>query len=189
MKTTARIILASESPRRKELLAQMGLLFDVVPPGIDEMPWPNEAPASYALRNASDKARAVARRVGAGAIVVAADTIVVADEHILEKPGDAAHAKAMLRMLSGRWHDVITGVCVIAGARESGRAVRTGVKFRTLDKADIDAYVATGEPMDKAGSYAIQGGAAGFVEKVEGSYSNVVGLPVEELRALLSLDT
>ncbi|MFH0908019.1 MAG: Maf family protein [bacterium] len=185
MTTTRKIILASESPRRKELLARIGVSFDVVPAGIDEKPWPNEAPASYALRNASDKARAVVRRVDGGCMVIAADTIVVADGKILEKPGDAAHATEMLRMLSGRWHEVITGVCVLEDGRESGRVVRTGVKFRVLSDVDIDAYVATGEPMDKAGSYAIQGGASGFVEQIEGSHSNVVGLPVEVLPGLL----
>lgn len=189
----SRIILASASPRRRQLLAEMGLAFDVVEPGIDERPWPNEAPSSYALRNASDKARASLRRAGEGArkaedgcVVLAADTIVVCDEHILEKPADARDARRMLRLLSGRGHEVITGLCVLAPGRESARAVTTRVFFRPLSDEEIDAYIASGEPMDKAGAYAIQGGAAAFVEKIDGSYSNVVGLPTEALQDLLA---
>ena len=187
MTATKKIILASESPRRKELLSQLGVSFDVVPSGIDEIPWPSEAPASYALRNASDKARAVFEKTGG--LVLSADTIVVCDEHILEKPADGEHARRMLRMLSGRWHEVLTGVCILADGRESARVVRTRVQFKPLTDQQIDAYVATGEPMDKAGAYAIQGGAAGFIEQVEGSYSNVVGLPLEVLRELLAAHT
>ncbi len=187
MKTASRIILASESPRRKELLAQLGVSFDVVPSGIDEKPWPNEAPASYALRNASDKARAVFERTGG--VVLSADTIVVCDEHILEKPADADHARRMLRMLSGRWHEVLTGVCILTDGRESARVVCTRVQFKSLSDTQIDGYVATGEPMDKAGGYAIQGGAAPFIEQIEGSYSNVVGLPLEVLKELLAAHT
>ena len=185
--TTKKIILASESPRRKELLAELGVSFDVVPSGIDEKPWPNEAPASYALRNASDKARAVFGRTGG--VVLAADTIVVCDEHILEKPSDADHARRMLQMLSSRWHEVLTGVCILADGRETARAVCTRVQFKALTAAQIDAYVATGEPMDKAGAYAIQGGAAPFIERIDGSYSNVVGLPLEVLKELLAAHT
>ena len=189
---SARIILASASPRRRELLAELGLSFDVVVPGIDERPWPREMPASYALRNAAEKAREVAGRMGPGAdlVVVAADTIVVVDGQILEKPADPAHAAQMLRSLSGRWHEVMTGLCVWhrvnGGFHEQADAVRTGVRFRAVREEEIAAYIATGEPMDKAGAYAIQGGAAGFVAETRGSYSNVVGLPLESLRAMLA---
>lgn len=182
------LILASASPRRRELLAAAGFAFDVVVSDIDERPWPREKPASYALRNASEKARAVAAR-HPHATVLAADTIVVLDEHILEKPADAAHAAAMLRRLSGRVHEVMTGVCVwhpsSGGFQESAEVVRTLVWFRALSDIDIADYIATGEPMDKAGAYAIQGGAARFVERIDGPYDNVVGLPLEAVRRLI----
>lgn len=182
------LILASASPRRRELLAQLGRPFSVVAPGVEEAPWPRERPASYALRNAAEKARAVAERYP-HAMVLAADTIVVLGDRILEKPSDAAHAAAMLRALSGRAHDVITGVCLWqpegGGFRERAVAVRTAVRFRALGEAEIDAYVASGEPMDKAGAYAIQGGAAGFVEAYDGPYDNVVGLPLDAVRRWL----
>ncbi len=190
--TTARIILASASPRRRELLAGLGLPFEVIVAGIDEQPWPGEMPASYALRNASEKSREVSQRLAGDvdAIIIAADTIVVVDDHILEKPADTAHAAAMLRRLSGRWHEVMTGLCVWhrtnGGFYEQAEAVRTGVRFRDVTEAEIAAYVATGEPMDKAGAYAIQGGAGAFVAETRGSYSNVVGLPLECLRRLLA---
>jgi septum formation protein len=183
------LILASASPRRRELLRELGLAFTVAPSGLDEAPWPNEAPASYALRNAGDKARAVVRdrRLHGAFRVLAADTIVVLGREILEKPRDAAHARAMLRRLSGVEHEVITGLCLLeqstAGRRERGEAVRTAVRFRRLAAREIAAYVAGGEPMDKAGAYAIQGGAAAFVAQIRGSYTNVVGLPVETLLA------
>ena len=186
-----KLILASASPRRRELLAQMGEAFDVVPAGLDEVPWPNEAPASYALRNAFEKAGHVLARLPRqeDGLLISADTIVVLAGRILEKPADAAHAAAMLRDLSGCTHEVITGLCVArrAGGRERwlGDAVRTAVTFRALSEPEIAAYVASGEPMDKAGAYAIQGGAAGMVLAVQGSYTNVVGLPVDELRAML----
>ncbi len=182
------LILASASPRRRELLAAAGFSFDVVVSDIDERPWPREKPASYALRNASEKARAVAAR-HPNATVLAADTIVVLDDHILEKPTDAAHAADMLRRLSGRQHEVMTGVCVWrpngGGFCESAEVVRTRVWFRPLSESDIAAYIATGEPMDKAGAYAIQGGAARFVERIDGPYDNVVGLPVQTAARLL----
>jgi septum formation protein len=188
------LILASASPRRRELLAGLGIAFTVDPPGMDERPWPGEPPTSYALRNAADKARAVlARRAGDGpARILAADTIVVIGDEILEKPADADHAAAMLRRLSGRWHEVITGLCLLETAgtawQERAEAVRTGVRFRDLTDAEIAAYVAGGEPMDKAGAYAIQGGAASFVAEIRGSYTNVVGLPVETVEEWLMVN-
>lgn len=188
MDSAREIVLASASPRRRELLGQLGGPFRIVIPDVEERPWPRESPASYALRNASDKARAVQAKLpaAADATIIAADTIVVADGRILEKPADAADAARMLRELSGRTHQVITGLIVLARGEERGRAVRTEVVFRPLQEAEIAAYVASGEPMDKAGAYAIQGGAGAFVQAVNGSYTNVVGLPVDELRALLA---
>jgi len=185
------IILCSASPRRRELLASLGLAFVVRVPGIDEKPWLNEMPASYALRNASHKAREIQAREfpKPGTLLIAADTIVVKGDRILEKPADAEHARAMLRELSGHEHEVMTGLCVLrcgdGGFREHAEVLRTRVRFRKLGDEEIDAYVATGEPMDKAGAYAIQGGAAGFVTATDGSYSNVVGLPTEALRRIL----
>jgi septum formation protein len=182
---TLPIILASASPRRRELLTHMGLTFRVVPSGLEERPWPSEKPASYALRNAGDKGREVLDRTSGDGVVIAADTIVVLGDRILEKPADAREAAEMLHALSGCEHVVITGLVVLCrrGTRllMQGDAVRTAVRFRTLSSAEIEAYVATGEPMDKAGAYAIQGGAAAFVEDVRGSRTNVVGLPVEML--------
>lgn len=184
------LILASASPRRRELLAGLGLPFSVVVSGLEERPWPREKPASYALRNAAEKARAVAA-LHPTSVVLAADTIVVLGDQILEKPADTAHATAMLRLLSGREHVVMTGVCVWrplpGGFHEAADTVHTRVVFRALSEADIAAYVATGEPMDKAGAYAIQGGAAEFVERIDGPYDNVVGLPLDAVRRLLAM--
>ena len=184
-----RLILASASPRRRELLGQLGRPFEVIVSGLAEKPWPGEKPASYALRNSGDKGAEVLARVDGDVDLVAADTIVVLGERILEKPADAVEAAAMLRELSGREHEVITGLCVYSrrgdDLRVQADAVRTAVRFRALTDAEISAYVATGEPMDKAGAYAIQGGAARFVAETRGSYSNVVGLPLDELRRLL----
>lgn len=180
MKLHRGIILASASPRRRELLSGLGVVFEVIPADINEVPWPNEKPASYALRNAHEKAREIARR-HPGHCIIAADTIVVQGDHILEKPRDAAHAAEMLRQLSGKQHEVITGLCLRLDGYERADAVRTIVAFKQLSDEEIAQYVATGEPMDKAGAYAIQGGASPFVTQVVGSYSNVVGLPVETL--------
>ena len=180
------IVLASASPRRRELLEQLGVPFEVHVSGLEEQPWPGEKPANYALRNSSDKARAVAA-LRPGRVVLAADTIVVQGDHILEKPVDAAHAFEMLKRLSGAEHEVITGICLLKGAREIGDAVITRVWFRAMTDGEIRSYVATGEPMDKAGAYGIQGGAAAFVDRIEGSYTNVVGLPTERLGLWLEL--
>jgi len=188
----SRIILASASPRRRELLGELGLPFEVVVSGLEEAPWPGEKPASYSIRNAGDKAREVLSRIDGDVVIIAADTIVVSCGKILEKPLDEVHAKAMLRELSGAGHEVITGLCVLSrcggGQQFRADAVRTAVRFRELSDAEIAAYVATGEPMDKAGAYAIQGGAAGFVREIQGSYSNVVGLPLDELKRMLCVE-
>ena len=188
---TIRLILASASPRRRELLAGLERPFDVISPQIDETAWVGEAPANFALRMAHEKALAVLQGQSASepVCVIAADTIVVLEGRILGKPVDAADAVATLHALSGKPHTVITGLCVMRrdgdGLSVKGDAVRTAVSFRVLSEAEIHHYVASGEPMDKAGSYAIQGGAAGMVDHIDGSYSNVVGLPMETLVRLL----
>lgn len=182
-----RIVLASGSPRRRELLTGLGLSFEVDPPVLEEDPWSSdEAPDSYAGRVSAAKATEVAERCP-DALVLAADTIVVLEADVLGKPADAAEARAMLARLSGREHAVHTGVTVIApgGPRTTGTEL-TQVRFRTLQTEEIDAYVATGEPLDKAGAYGIQGFGATLVEGVRGCYFNVMGLPVVRLLALLN---
>ncbi len=180
------IVLASGSPRRRELLARLGLRFEVDPPRRDEgLPFPAEGPDAYAGRISTAKAAEVAER-RPDALVLAADTVVVLDGEVLGKPADAEEARAMLARLSGRQHAVHTGVTVRApdGARATGTEV-TQVRFRPLQSEEIDAYVATGEPLDKAGAYGIQEYGAAFVEGVTGCYFNVMGLPVVRLLALL----
>jgi septum formation protein len=182
-----KIILASRSPRRKTLLEEAGFTLDVVLPQVQEIHRPGETPEAYALRNAVEKAEAVytgpERRLGEGEAVLGADTVVIRDGEILEKPRDVADAKRMLQRLSGATHSVCTGVCLILGG--SGERIAftdvTEVVFRPIEPSEIDAYVATGEPIDKAGAYAIQGGAAAFVDGIDGLYTNVVGLPVERV--------
>jgi septum formation protein len=176
------IVLASSSPRRRQLLALLGLSPEIVPSNIDET-WRNgEAPAAHAERLAREKAAAVARR---GAAVIGADTIVVIGGEILGKPRDEAEAQAMLRRLSGREHEVYTAVAVAHGGRVASGVARTVVRFRALDRATIAAYVATGEPMDKAGAYGIQGYGAVLVERIEGDYFTVMGLGLGLLVELL----
>lgn len=182
----ARLVLASASPRRRELLRSRGIDFVILPSAIPEVPQPNESPAAFAQRMARDKATAVAASLETPAWVLGADTIVVADD-ILGKPRDAAEARSMLGRLSGRTHEVMTGVALIAPDRSTASAfhVVTRVAMRPLSAEEIDRYVQTGEPMDKAGAYAIQGGAASFVAEVTGSFTNVVGLPLDEVCAVL----
>lgn len=186
-----RLILASASPRRRELFSSLDRPFDVQVPAINEMVWPGEAPASFAQRMAHEKAWAVVSSLPEKfpVCVIAADTIVVLNGRILGKPVDTADAIATLRALSGQQHVVITGLCVWHfnghGHAIQGEAVRTSVMFREVSEMEIQHYVASGEPMDKAGSYAIQGGAAGMIDHIDGSYSNVVGLPMETLVKLL----
>lgn len=178
------LVLASGSPRRRELLAGLGLRFTVRAAGVDETPLPGEAPDAYVLRLAREKARAAGRP---GELVLAADTTVVVDGEILGKPQDDADAGRMLRLLAGREHEVLTGVAVLETA-EAGRTAstastasdiaRSAVRMAALTPGEIAWYVATGEPRDKAGAYAIQGLGALFVEAVSGNYSNVVGLPI-----------
>lgn len=184
-----RLVLASSSPRRRELLERIGIRPLVRPAAIDETPLPGEDPAGLVERLARAKAEAgrnPARR--APEVRIGSDTVVVLDDEILGKPADPGDARAMLRRLSGREHDVLTGVAVHASApppRTVSAVVGTRVTFRDLDDEEIAAYVATGEPMDKAGSYGIQGRAAVFVPRIVGSYHNVVGLPLDAVDALL----
>lgn len=180
------IILASASPRRSELLESAGIRFQVVPGHIDETPLPAEPPIDHVLRLAAEKAREVARREE-GEFFIGADTIVLCDGEIMGKPCDAADAGRMLRKLSGIAHSVITGYAVYDAARDTlhSRSVETTVFFKELTDREISDYIATGCPMDKAGAYAIQGGAAHMVERIEGSYTNVVGLPLCEVMGTL----
>lgn len=182
MKINQPLILASASPRRSELLKTLGVDFRVVVPEIDETPLPDEKPRTFAERMAKEKACAVIEE----GLIIAADTIVVKNDTILGKPTDVAHAREMLTSLSGNAHDVITSVCVKSADRTVVFSVSTQVVFRTLEQAEIETYIASGCPMDKAGAYAIQGGAAHMVRAIKGSYTNVVGLPLCELHETLN---
>jgi septum formation protein len=184
---TAPLVLASASPRRRELLAQIGIEPDTVAPAeVDERPRPGELPSHYAERLAAAKAEAAMPR-HPGAFVLAADTVVAVGRRILPKPADEAEARRCLRHLSGRRHRVLGAVVVAApDGRRVHRLVTTAVRFKRLSAAEIDAYLAGGEWRDKAGGYAIQGRAAAFVPAVTGSYSNVVGLPLAENAAMLA---
>ncbi len=186
MKTDKNIILASASPRRRDLLRQIGINFTTISADVDERIQPGEPPEAYAVRVALDKARVAARRAGAG-IVIAADTIVVFDDEILGKPADVQDAERMLTTLSGRIHRVITGLAITdaaTGKSLTGTSV-TKVWFRELSADEIAAYIASGEPLDKAGAYGIQEKGALFVSRIDGCYFNVVGLPLSLLGELL----
>jgi septum formation protein len=180
------LVLASASPRRAELLTAAGYAFVVDPADVDESERTGETPENYVLRVAREKARTVAaRRRDPGEIVIGADTTVVARGEILAKPADESDAVRMLEALAGAVHDVLTGVVVISGARERAEVVTTRVRLLPLDLDEIRWYVGTGEPMGKAGAYAIQGKAARFVDWIEGSWSNVVGLPVATVNEMI----
>jgi septum formation protein len=179
---TVPLVLASASPRRRELLSLLGLAFDVVPADVDETWRDGEAPEVHAERLAREKAAAVRR---AGVVTLGADTIVVVDGAILGKPADAAEARAMLGRLAGRGHLVHTAIAVAYEDRIASGVVTTSVWFRPLDAATIAAYVATGEPMDKAGAYGIQGYGAVLVDRIEGDYFTVMGLGLARLVDLL----
>ncbi len=178
------LILASASPRRAELMRNAAIAFTVEPAHVPEQPFPNEKPVDYAQRLARDKARAIHTRHPDSA-VLGADTVVVVDEHLLEKPRDQHDAARMLRLLSARSHQVITGVCLVAPGFERSEAEITQVAFSPLSEDEIAYYVQTGEPMDKAGAYAIQGIASRWVERIEGCYFNVVGLPLPRVYRML----
>src|SRR5208337_3716193 len=183
---TLKVILASGSPRRRQLLGAAGIEFEVIESGMPERHVAGEPPRDYALRMARDKALAVSSRFP-DAIVVGADTIVVCENQILEKPADAPDARRMLTMLSSRTHTVVTAFAVARGETILESApVESHVTFRKLSEAEIDAYIATDEPFDKAGAYGIQGVGGGFIAQVEGSRDNVMGLPVERVVAALA---
>ena len=181
MPATPILTLASRSPRRREMLERLGLRLELRPADTDESPLPDEPAGEYVRRVAREKARAVA-----GETVLAADTAVVVDGSILGKPLDAEDARRMLRALSGRTHEVMTGVCAARAGREAVLAVTTEVRFARLGEEVIAWYVATGAPLDKAGAYAVQGAGGALVEEVRGSVSNVVGLPLAETLSLLA---
>lgn len=180
------LVLASASPRRRELLAQIGLEFEVVPANVDETVRIGETALAYTQRMAREKAVAVRARVGIERFVLAADTVVCIDRQILGKPRDKAHAMSMLALLSGRKHNVITSFALLCDERRVYTSCSTDVWLAEIDAAQSEAYWDSGEPRDKAGAYAIQGRAAVFVERIEGSYSNVVGLPLHKLAAALN---
>jgi septum formation protein len=171
-----RLVLASRSPRRAELLRAAGIEFTVRVADVDETPLPGETPPQYVLRVAEEKARAIA--VAADEVILAADTTVVLGGEIMGKPKDAADAARMLRALAGQRHEVITGICLRRDTEIVRDITTTAVWFAPLNDAEVADYVASGEPMDKAGAYAIQGLASRFIDRIDGSYSNVVGLPV-----------
>ena len=179
------LILASGSPRRRELLARMGYSFETCSPDVDEHVAGN--PRDVVVTLAQRKANAASEHCNHG-VIIASDTLVSLNGEALGKPADEADAKRMLRELSDREHEVFTGVCLLDAdtGRYEVRCVRTGVTFRAIAGAEIDAYVATGEPMDKAGAYAIQGGAGKFVSGLDGELENVIGFPVVEVREMLA---
>lgn len=183
--TAGKLVLASSSPRRVELLAQIGIVPDQIDPAdIDETPLKAEMPARLAQRLATSKAAVVAERHPEG-VVLAADTVVAVGRRLLEKPADEQEARRFLKLLSGRNHRVFTGVAVVANGRTSWRVVDTRVTFKTLSDAEIDAYVASGEWRGKAGGYGIQGLAAAFIQRIVGSHPAVMGLPLYEASNLL----
>lgn len=179
------LILASQSPRRRELLARMGLSFTVCAADIDETMDQEKKPFDEVARLSAQKAAAIAETAGPDDVVVAADTVVVLEDRVLGKPHTVEEAAAMLTSLSGRDHQVMTGVTVRRGGTAVTDTVVTHVWFRPLSQAEIAAYVASSEPMDKAGAYGIQGLAGLFVERLDGDYYNVMGLPICRLCAML----
>lgn len=183
---TSRLILASSSPRRRELLTRLGITFDTVPAEVDETPLAGEPAWACVTRLARTKALHVSRRLPTF-LTLAADTVVALDGRLFNKPADAAEARCMLAALSGRTHEVWTGVCLASEGRVRELfAVTSWVRFRRLSQGEIEEYVATGEPLDKAGAYAAQGRGRELIERIEGSVSNVIGLPVEELQVRLT---
>ena len=176
------LILASGSPRRAELLRSAGIDFTVRVADVDEKVLPGELPRDYVVRLSREKAQAVAAD---GELVLGADTTVVMLNEILGKPTDENDARRILRLLSGKWHEVLTGVSLVNGTKVTSDVAVTRVKFSKLSDEEANWYVASGEPMDKAGAYGIQGYASRFAERIEGSYSNVVGLPVQMVYRML----
>ncbi|MBW2187651.1 MAG: septum formation inhibitor Maf [Deltaproteobacteria bacterium] len=178
------IVLASASPRRRELLASVGIKFQIIPSNIDEIQQPDEKPEDFVLRLSQEKAAEVAQRsTVSGRWFIGSDTIVQCDDHILGKPDSREDSATMLRMLSGRSHQVISGYAILDRNTNQwlSRSITTDVTFRALTDHEIDGYIASGEPADKAGSYAIQGLGAFMVTTISGSYSSVVGLPLAQI--------
>lgn len=182
--TPVRVILASQSPRRRELLTQIGIVHEVRPADIDESVWPGEDPVTHSERLARDKAHTLAL-LHPEAVVIGSDTIVVIDGAILGKPAHREHAIAMLEQLAGREHTVYTSVAVAHEGRTLSAVEAVQVQFRALTRGQIEAYVDTGEPMDKAGAYGIQGFGATLVQRIEGDYFAVMGLPLGRLVELI----
>ena len=180
------MILASQSPRRRELLGQMGFSFTVRPARGEELPHPELTPAQLVEVLSRQKAEEVAVQAGPDDVVIAADTVVAVDGAVLGKPRDPADAARMLSLLSGRAHTVYTGVTVRRGTFSLTAHEATQVRFRPLTQSEISAYIATGEPMDKAGAYGVQGKGALLVERLEGDFFNVMGLPVLRLSRMLA---
>jgi septum formation protein len=183
------IYLASASPRRQELLRQLGIAFEAMPSHLHEARAPGESPEQYVARVALDKARHVAGQLRERGLpahpVLGADTEVVLEGEILGKPKDRDHGLAMLKRLAGRTHEVLTGIAVLHQGREHAALSRSRVTFAPLDEAEIRRYWDSGEPADKAGGYAVQGKAAAFIARIEGSYSGIMGLPLYELAQAL----
>jgi septum formation protein len=180
------LILASASPRRRELLAQVGLQFEVIPAHIDETRHANEDPAIYVARLALEKAQAIHAQ-HPDAIVLGADTTVVLNGEVLNKPADLAEAEKMLRSLSGQTHQVHTGIAVVGSTAQRSHVETTNVIFAPIPEEDLAAYLATGDSLDKAGAYGIQGYAARWIPRIEGDYFNVMGLPVAATVKLLAM--
>lgn len=183
-----RLVLASASPRRVDLLRAAGFEFEVLAVDVDERPRPGEAPREYVRRLAAEKSARAMERLGAHAgdlVVIGADTVVVLDGDILGKPRNDGEVAVMLGRLSNRRHDVVTGVSIRRDARDIERVVATHVEFSRLTPAEIAWYVASGEGRDKAGAYAIQGLASRFIPRIDGSYANVVGLPISSVHELV----
>ena len=189
MKTAPDLILASASPRRRELLERLGLVLRIEPVDVDETPAPGEKARAYAQRLAAEKGDAALARLGQEAAtlpILTADTVVVLGEDILGKPANQDEAAAMLRRLAGRRHEVMTAYRAHFGGRMVERVVSTGVGFRSLDSAELRAYLDCGEWQGKAGAYAIQGPISAWIERIEGSYTGIMGLPLFETRELLA---
>src|SRR6185436_3741681 len=179
-----KLILASQSPRRAEILTSVGWPFEAIPADIDESRFESEDALGYVLRLAQTKAETVAARVASGR-VLGADTVVVVDEEILGQPRDDDDARRMLSLLSGKWHEVVTGVALVSELQTSVAHQTTRVRFAELTSEEIEWYVSTGEPRGKAGAYAIQGQGALFIQEIQGDYYNVVGLPVRLVYELI----
>jgi septum formation protein len=181
------IVLGSSSPRRQDLLQKVGLSFKVIKPEVEEVHRPGETPKQYVLRNADEKAAWVLEQASAeGAVIISADTVVVLGNEILEKPKDEAEAFTMLSSLSGSQHTVVTGVCLASKSKKICFATETAVTIKELLPEEIKSYIKSGEPLDKAGGYAAQGIGSYMVKSINGSYANVVGLPIAEVVEVLN---